>query len=53
MSSIPLVMYKFAGSPYENWQHLAWAGALVVTVFIFLLSLFARIVLLRKATPND
>ncbi len=53
MSSIPLVMYKFAGSPYENWQHLAWAGALVVTAFIFLLSLFARIVLLRKAAPHD
>ena len=53
MSAVPLVMYKFAGSPYENWQHLAWAGALVVTLFVLLISLVARTFLLRKKISND
>jgi len=53
MSAVPLVMYKFAGSPYENWQHLAWAGALVVTLFVLLISLVARTVLLRKKISHD
>src|SRR3546814_1310519 len=31
MASVPVVMYQFAGSPYESWQSIAWAGALVLT----------------------
>ena len=53
MASVPVVMYQFAGSPYETWQQLAWAGALVLTVFVLLVSLGARTLLLRKRVAND
>ena len=53
MSAVPLVMYKFAGSGYENWEHLAWAGALLITLFVLGVSLMARTLLLRNKIPND
>lgn len=53
MASVPVVMNQFAGSPYESWQVLAWAGALVLTVFVLLVSLIARGLLLRNRLPND
>lgn len=53
MASVPVVMYQFAGSPYETWQVLAWAGALVLTVFVLLVSLGARAILLRNRVAND
>lgn len=53
MASVPVVMYQFAGSPYESWQTLAWAGALVLTVFVLLVSLAARAILLRNRIAND
>jgi phosphate transport system permease protein len=53
MASVPVVMYQYAGSPYESWQQLAWAGALVLTVFVLLVSLGARALLLRKRIAND
>lgn len=53
MASVPVVMYQFAGSPYESWQTLAWAGALVLTVFVLLVSLGARAILLRNRISND
>ncbi|WP_440223099.1 phosphate ABC transporter permease PstA [Dokdonella sp. MW10] len=53
MASVPVVMNQFAGSPYESWQTLAWAGALVLTVFVLLLSLLARAILLRNKISHD
>lgn len=53
MSAVPLVMYKFAGSGYENWEHLAWAGALLTTLFVLAISLVARTLLLRNKIAND
>jgi phosphate transport system permease protein len=53
MASVPVVMNQFAGSPYESWQTLAWAGALVLTVFVLLVSLSARFFLLRNRISND
>jgi phosphate transport system permease protein len=53
MASVPVVMYQFAGSPYDNWRTLAWAGALVLTAFVLLVSLGARAVLARKRIAND
>ncbi|MBJ7574248.1 phosphate ABC transporter permease PstA [Luteimonas sp. MC1828] len=53
MASVPTVMYQYAASPYESWQQLAWAGALVLTVFVLLTGLLARALLLRKRIPND
>ena len=53
MSAVPLVMYKFAGSGYDNWEQLAWAGALLVTVFVLAISLAARTLLLRNKIAHD
>ncbi len=53
MSAVPLVMYKFAGSGYENWEHLAWAGALLITLFVLAISLVARTILLRNKVAHD
>ncbi|MFA0923061.1 phosphate ABC transporter permease PstA [Xanthomonas fragariae] len=53
MASVPVIMNQFAGSPYETWQTLAWAGALVLTVFVLLVSLGARALLLRNKISND
>jgi phosphate transport system permease protein len=43
MANLPVVIFQFALSPYEDWQRLAWAGALLITVFILVLSICARI----------
>ena len=53
MSAVPLTMYKFAGSGFENWEQLAWAGALLVTLFVLATSLLARFILLRKRVAHD
>ncbi len=53
MSAVPLVMYKFAGSGFENWEKIAWAGALVITLFVLAVSLFARTLLLRNRITHD
>lgn len=53
MSAVPLVMYRFAGSGFENWEQIAWAGALVLTLFVLSTSLVARFVLLRNKISND
>lgn len=53
MASVPVVMNQFAGSPFETWQTLAWAGALVLTLFVLLVSLGARALLLRNRIVND
>src|SRR5690606_31027586 len=43
IASVPVVMYQYAGSPYQSWQDLAWGGALVLTAFVLLISLIARV----------
>jgi phosphate transport system permease protein len=42
MANLPVVIFQFALSPYEDWQQLAWSGALLITVTILLLSIIAR-----------
>jgi phosphate transport system permease protein len=44
MANLPVVIYQFAQSPYPEWQQLAWSGALLITLTILALSIFARIV---------
>ena len=51
MANLPVVIFQFALSPYEDWQRLAWAGALLITVFILALSICAR-VLARISTKG-
>ncbi|MET5020116.1 phosphate ABC transporter permease PtsA, partial [Burkholderia pseudomallei] len=38
----PVTIFKFAMSPYENWQHLAWAGVFLITVGVLALNIIAR-----------
>ena len=42
MPSLPVVIFQFALSPYEEWQKLAWTGALLITVAVLALSIIAR-----------
>ena len=42
ISNLPVTIYQFASAPYENWQQLAWAGSLIITVSILVLSIIAR-----------
>ena len=48
MPSLPVVIFQFALSPYEEWQKLAWTGALLITVTVLALSIFARSLTARK-----
>ncbi|MBC7438305.1 MAG: phosphate ABC transporter permease PstA [Bdellovibrionales bacterium] len=47
MASLPVTIFKFAMSPYENWQQLAWAGVFLITMAVLGLNILAR-VLTRK-----
>ena len=42
MASLPAVIFQFALSPYNDWQRLAWTGALLITVAVLALSIIAR-----------
>jgi phosphate transport system permease protein len=42
MASLPVVIFQFALSPYKDWQNLAWTGALLITLTVLALSIFAR-----------
>ena len=42
MSSLPVVIFQFALSPYQDWQKLAWTGALIITLTVLALSIVAR-----------
>jgi phosphate transport system permease protein len=53
MATIPAVIYKFAMSADDGWKALAWAGALVITLFVLALSLISRAILLRNKVSND
>jgi phosphate transport system permease protein len=49
MSNLPVVIFQFAMSPYEDWQRLAWGGATLITLAVLLLNILAR-VLFKKTT---
>ncbi|MFA6267740.1 MAG: phosphate ABC transporter permease PstA [Pseudolabrys sp.] len=42
VSSLPVVIFQFALSPYKDWQELAWTGALIITLAVLTLSIVAR-----------
>src|SRR5450432_1740074 len=42
MANLPVVIFQFAMSPFDEWQHLAWAGALIITLAVLLLNVLAR-----------
>jgi phosphate transport system permease protein len=48
MASLPVTIFKFAMSPYENWQQLAWAGVFLITLGVLVLNILARTFLRNK-----
>ncbi|HZP08508.1 MAG TPA: phosphate ABC transporter permease PstA [Methyloceanibacter sp.] len=48
MASLPVIIFQFALSPYEDWQQLAWTGALLITVAVLGLSILARALSAKK-----
>ncbi|HZE91456.1 MAG TPA: phosphate ABC transporter permease PstA [Rhizobacter sp.] len=48
MANLPVTIFKFAMSPYENWQHLAWAGVFLITLGVLLLNIMARVFFRNK-----
>lgn len=47
MASLPVTIFKFAMSPYQNWQELAWAGVFLITVAVLGLNILARVLTRR------
>lgn len=43
MANLPVVIFQFAMSPYENWIRLAWGGALLITLAVLILNILARV----------
>ena len=50
MANLPVVIFQFAMSPYSDWQQLAWAGALLITLAVLLLNILARTVFRQPRT---
>lgn len=48
MASLPVTIFKFAMSPYENWQKLAWAGVFLITIAVLALNILARLLTRSK-----
>jgi phosphate transport system permease protein len=48
MSSLPVTIFKFAMSPYDNWRDLAWAGVFIITVGVLALNILARVLFRNK-----
>jgi len=48
MANLPVTIFKFAMSPYENWQKLAWAGVFLITLGVLALNIFARVMFRNK-----
>ena len=49
LANVPVVIFQYAMSPYDEWHALAWAGALVLTLFVLGLNLVVRL-LARRAS---
>ena len=48
MANLPVMIFQFAMSPYDNWVNLAWGGALLITLTVLLLNIIARVVFREK-----
>ncbi len=49
MANLPVVIFQFAMSPYDNWVRLAWGGALLITLTVLILNILARVFFREKA----
>lgn len=48
IANLPVTIFKFAMSPFAQWQSLAWAGVLVITLCVLLLNILARVIFVRR-----
>ncbi len=48
IANLPVTIFKFAMSPFSEWQHLAWAGVLLITLCVLLINIIARVVFAQK-----
>jgi len=53
MANVPVVIFQYAMSPYDDWHRLAWAGAFVLTLFVLLVGLAARAIVARHRISHD
>jgi phosphate transport system permease protein len=49
MANLPVVIFQFAMSPYDDWHSLAWAGALLITLSVLTLNIVARVMFRQKS----
>ncbi|MDE2090037.1 MAG: phosphate ABC transporter permease PstA [Gammaproteobacteria bacterium] len=52
IANLPVVIFQFAMSPYDTWQHLAWAGSLLITFGVLGLSILARVLVHTRQSGN-
>ncbi|MDO9227674.1 MAG: phosphate ABC transporter permease PstA [Pseudomonadota bacterium] len=50
MGNLPVVIYQFAMSPYDNWVSLAWGGALLIALLVLAINIIARVLFRKKST---
>jgi len=50
IANLPVVIFQFAMSPYENWVDLAWGGALLITLTVLALNIVARVAFREKVS---
>jgi len=43
MANLPVTIFKFAMSPFANWQQMAWAGVFIITIGVLALNILARV----------
>jgi phosphate transport system permease protein len=52
MANLPVVIFQFAMSPYEDWQKLAWVGALLITASVLTLNILARVLFRQSSSTH-
>jgi phosphate transport system permease protein len=50
MGNLPVVIFQFAMSPYDNWVNLAWGGALLIALLVLGINILARVVFRQKTS---
>jgi len=50
MSNLPVIIFEYAMSPYDDWQHLAWAASLLITFSVLALNILARVMFRQNTT---
>lgn len=53
IASLPVQIYSYAISPYDDWHRQAWTAALVLVTFVFLLNLITRLILMNRSSSRD